>query len=104
MTPIHLAGYSHVVTIGDLRASGERRHRPASVRCISRPVRPQAPYRSRSLGSPRAASTAVAAARSRAESGRTTPGSDMGFSSMINWEEFGRPQLARTALNLSQPG
>ena len=26
----------------------------------------------------------------------------MSCSSMINWEEFGRSQLARTALNLSQ--
>jgi len=31
-------------------------------------------------------------------------GSGMSCSSMINWEEFGRSQLARTVLNLSQLG
>ena len=29
---------------------------------------------------------------------------NMGLSSMINWEEFGRSQLAQTVLNLSQLG
>ena len=37
-------------------------------------------------------------------SGWVKPGPDTGSSSVTGWEEFGRLHLARTVLNLAQPG
>jgi hypothetical protein len=57
-----------------------------------------------SLSSLWAASAGDAAARGEKRSSWVNPEPDMDVSSMINWEEFGRSQLALTVLNLSQPG
>ena len=71
---------------------------------IDRRVWSQLLYWLRSLDSPSAASAGEAAARGEKRSSWVNPEPNMGVSSMINWEEFGRSQLARTVLNLSQPG
>jgi len=70
---------------------------------IDRRVWWQLLYWLRSLSSPWDASAGEAAARGEKLSW-VNPEPNMGVSSMINWEEFGRSQLARTVLNLSQPG
>ena len=50
-----------------------------------------------------ASSVCWVAARIELRSGRVTPGSGTGSSSVTDWEEFGRSHPVRTALNLAQP-
>jgi len=96
---------SHVSAVPDCRVvHPEARWTPQTAALITRRARPQVPYRSQSSGSPWAASAGEAAARGEKRSSWVNPEPDIDVSSMINWEEFGRSQLALTVLNLSQPG